>query len=58
MIEFSITKSSHQNKKDSWKNLKNPDRGGHDKADEYKDYNESSTISTYKTIIYTVKKIL
>jgi hypothetical protein len=45
-------------KKDSWKNLKNPDRGGHDKADEYKDYNESSTISTYKTIIYTVKKIL
>lgn len=46
---------------DSWNSVENPDRGRHDKAAEYKDYNvvkQEGKYNTYNTVVTTVKEII
>ena len=45
-------------KSQSWDDIETPDRGGHNKAEEYGDYEDAQYIITYKTVIKTVKEIL
>lgn len=45
-------------KRQSWDDIEKPDRGGHNKAEEYRDFDDAKYIVTYKTVIKTAKDIL